>query len=141
MMVHRLLQARLLNSPLRTPNSNLIEDQCKHSSAREKLAAEAERASTKYKQVQYMLSRVGQEFEGMVSGVTEWGIFVELVDNRCEGLVRMRDVRSDQYFHDEKNYCYIGRKTKRKICLGDKVRVEVKKADMIKKQLDFVLVE
>lgn len=141
MMVHRLLQARLLNSQLRTPNSNLLEDQCKHSSQREKLAAEAERASTKYKQVQYMSSRVGQEFEGMISGVTEWGIFVELIDSHCEGLVRMKDIRSDQYYYDEKNYCYIGRKTKRKFSLGDKVKVELKRADMIKKQLDFVLSE
>ena len=77
----------------------------------------------------------------MISGVTEWGIFVELVDSRCEGLVRLKDARSDQYYFDEKNFCYIGRKTKRKLALGDKVQVLVKKADMIKKQLDFALVE
>jgi len=142
MMVHRLLAQKLQVTGYKLQvNAGALEDQCKHSSAREKLAAEAERASTKYKQVQYMSGRVGQEFEGMISGVTEGGIFVELIDSRCEGLVRMKDARSDNYYHDEKNYCYIGRKTKRKLSLGDKVRVEVKKADMIKKQLDFALAE
>ena len=140
-MVHRLLAQKLSHpqSTIRNPQS--LEDQCKHSSQREKLAAEAERASIKYKQVQYMSNRVGMEFEGMISGVTEWGIFVELTESRCEGLVRLKDARDDQYFFDEKNFCYIGRKTKRKLALGDKVRIEVKKADMIKKQLDFVLAE
>jgi len=156
MMVHRLLERKLSEGRSKMAlafakhfgetrdgrwNTNNMEDQCKHSSAREKLAAEAERASTKYKQVQYMSSRVGQVFEGMISGVTEWGIFVELIDSRCEGLVRMNEVRSKPYYHDEKNYCYIGRKNKRKLSLGDKVHVEVKKADMIKKQLDFALAE
>jgi ribonuclease R len=140
MMVHRLLAAKLQATSYKL-QGNALENQCKHSSEREKLAAEAERASIKYKQVQYMSSRVGQEFEGMISGVTEWGIFVELVDSRCEGLVRLKDARSDTYYYDEKNFCYIGSRTKRKLSLGDKVRVVVKKADMIKKQLDFALVE
>ena len=87
-----------------------------------------------------MNSRIGQEFEGMISGVTEWGIFVELIENRCEGLVRIKDLRDDQYFIDEKNYCLVGRKTKRKLSLGDKVRVEVKSADMMKKQLNLAMV-
>jgi len=140
-MVHRLLEKQLAGSSLRpSPRENGLEDQCKHSSQREKLAADAERASTKYKQVQYMKSRVGEEFTGMISGVTEWGIFVELADSRCEGLVRMKDLRDDQYFIDEKNYCLVGRKTKRKLALGDKVRIEVLSADMIKKQLNFALI-
>ena len=144
-LVHRLLAKKLATSPLRpSPRGEglgvRLEDQCKHSSQREKLAADAERASTKYKQVQYMNSRIGEEFLGMISGVTEWGIFVELIDNRCEGLIRMKDLRDDQYYIDEKNYCLIGRKTKRKLSLGDKVKVEVIKADMMKKQLDFALV-
>lgn len=140
-MVHRLLAQKLQapSSKLQV-NANSLEDQCKHSSTREKLAADAERSSTKYKQVQYMNSRIGEEFDGMISGVTEWGIFVELIDNRCEGLVRIKDLRDDQYFIDEKNYCLVGRKTKRKLSLGDKVRVEVKSADMMKKQLNFALV-
>jgi len=141
MMVHRLLAAKLQVSGIKSQeNTNNLEEQCKYSSAREKLAAEAERASVKYKQVQYLSGRVGEEFEGMISGVTEWGIFVELVDSHCEGLVRLKDARDDYYFYDVKNFCYIGRKTKRKLALGDKVRVEVKKADMLKKQLDFGLV-
>jgi len=138
-MVHRLLAAKLQVTSYKL-QGNALEDQCKHSSQREKLAADAERASTKYKQVQYMNSRAGEEFEGMISGVTEWGIFVELIDNRCEGLVRIKDLRDDNYFIDEKNYCLVGRKTKRKLSLGDKVRVEVISADMMKKQLNFALV-
>jgi ribonuclease R len=140
-MVHRLLQARLLNSKLNIPNSKILEDKCKHSSEREKLAADAERASVKYKQVQYMSSRIGEEFEGIISGVSEWGIFVELTDNHCEGLVRIRDLRDDYYYVDEKNYCLVGRRTKRKLSLGDKVRIEVLIADIMKKQLNFALVE
>src|ERR1035437_9892782 len=140
-MVHRLLAAKLQATSHKSQmNANGLEDQCKHSSTREKLAADAERSSTKYKQVQYMNSRIGEEFEGMISGVTEWGIFVELIDNRCEGLVRLNDLRDDQYFIDEKNYCLVGRKTKRKLSLGDKVRVEVKSANMMKKQLNFAMV-
>ena len=138
-MVHRLLAQKLQVAKLQV-NTNNLEDQCKHSSTREKLAADAERASTKYKQVQYMNSRIGEEFEGMISGVTEWGIFVELIDNRCEGLVRIKDLRDDQYYIDEKNYCLVGRKTKRKLSLGDKVRIEVISADMMKKQLNFAMV-
>lgn len=148
-MVHRLLAAKLQQgqgakdagqSPAPRPSPFNLEDQCKHSSAREKMAADAERASNKYKQVQYMNSRIGQEFMGMISGVTEWGIFVELTDNRCEGLVRIKDLRDDVYFIDEKNYCLIGRRSKRKLSLGDKVKIEVLSADMMKKQLNFALV-
>jgi ribonuclease R len=137
MMVHRLLQQKISSQKTNTVN---LEDQCKHSSQREKLAADAERASIKYKQVQYLLNRVGEQFDGIISGVTEWGIFVELSESRCEGLIRMKDVTNDYYHFDEKNLCYIGRKTKRKFSLGDKVMVEVKKADMVKKQLDFMLI-
>ncbi len=140
-MVHRLLAQKLqVPSSKFQVNTKTLEDECKHSSQREKLAAEAERASTRYKQVQYLKNRVGEEFDGMISGVTEWGIFVELTESHCEGLVRLKDARDDHYYFDEKNYCYIGKKTKRKLSLGDKVRIEIKKADMIKKQLDFVLV-
>lgn len=141
MMVHRLLQGRLDGKKPITTHGKNWEDQCKHSSQREKLASEAERASIKYKQVQYLQERVGDEFEGVISGVTEWGIYVELSDSKCEGLVRMRDVRTDQYFFDEKNFCFIGRRHKRKLSLGDKVRIEVKRADLVKKQLDFMLAE
>jgi ribonuclease R len=142
MMVHRLLAQKLQGANNRSQfNTGILDDQCKHSSEREKLAAEAERASTKYKQVQYLSEKIGQEFEGMISGVTEWGIFVELTESHCEGLVRMKEVRTDRYYFDEKNFCYIGSRSKRKLSLGDKIQVKVQKADMIKKQLDFGLVD
>lgn len=139
-MVHRLLEKKLSVSKSQTLNHRLLEEQCKHASQREKLAAEAERSSVRYKQVQYLQDRVGEEFEGIISGVTEWGIFVELTNNLCEGLVRMRDM-PQQYTLDERNYCLINRKAREKLTLGDKVRVKVKKADIVKKQLDFLLVQ
>lgn len=138
-LVHRLLQQKLDGVQQSASNKKDLEDLCKHSSEREKMAADAERASIKYKQVQYMAARVGEEFEGVISGVTEWGIFVELAGNHCEGLVRMRDMTDDQYEFDERNYCIKGRRSRRKFTLGDKVRIEVKKADLIRKQLDFLL--
>jgi len=118
-----------------------LEEQCKHSSDMEKLAADAERSSIKYKQVQYLSDKIGQEFDGIISGVTEWGIFVELVDNHCEGMIRTRDLRDDNFYFDEDNYCLRGRKYGKVLTLGDKVRIEIKRADLIKKQLDFALVE
>ena len=140
MLVHRLLAQRLSASRPTSADKDL-EDRCKHSSEREKLAAEAERASIKYKQVQYLTERIGREYKGVISGVTEWGIFVELSESHCEGLVRMRDVRSDRYYFDDKNFCYTGSRTKKKYALGDKITVEVKRADLARKQIDFTLVE
>lgn len=138
-MVHRLLQHYLDGG--KNADEAALEDKCKHSSDMEKLAAEAERASIKYKQVQYLQDKVGEVFEGSVSGVTEWGIFVEIAENHCEGMVRLRDMTDDQYYFDEDNYCIIGRRHKRKYTLGDKVTIQVKRADLLKKQLDFMLVE
>ena len=141
-MVHRLLAQKLdTHAPANKYNIQTLEGQCKHSSQREKMAADAERASTKYKQVQFMKGRVGEEFLGTISGVTEWGVFVEIIENRCEGLIRIKDLRDDQYIIDEKNYCLIGRKSKRKLSLGDKIKIEVLSADMVKKQLNFALAE
>jgi ribonuclease R len=138
-MVHRLLQHYLDGG--KNPDINKLEEQCKHSSDMEKLAADAERASIKYKQVQYLTDKVGQEFDGIISGVTEWGIFVELIENHCEGMVRIRELRDDAYYFDEDNYCLRGRKFGKVLTLGDKVRIEIKRADLVKKQLDFALVE
>jgi predicted RNA-binding protein with RPS1 domain len=107
----------------------------------EKLAADAERSSIKYKQVQFLTDKIGQEFDGKISGVTEWGIFVEIIENHCEGMIRQRDLTDDQYFFDEDNYCMRGKKYGKVLTLGDEVRIEVKRADLIKKQLDFALVE
>jgi len=106
----------------------------------EKRAADAERASVKYKQAEYLQDNVGKDFEGIISGVTEWGMYVELVENKCEGMVRLRDISDDFYVLDEKNYCIIGQRKKRKYQLGDKVAIKVKKVDLSKRQIDFSLV-
>jgi ribonuclease R len=139
MMVHRLLEAHLEGK--KYSKEEELENFCKHSSDNEKVAAEAERASIKYKQVEFLMDKIGQIFEGVISGVTEWGIFVEILENKCEGLVRARDMKDDFYNFDEENYRYVGRKTGNTYCLGDKVLIEVKTADMIKKQLSFAFVE
>lgn len=138
-MVHRLLQHYLDGG--KNPDIDKLEEQCKHSSDMEKLAADAERSSIKYKQVQYLTDKIGQEFDGVISGVTEWGIFVEIIENHCEGMVRLRELRDDNYYFDEDNYCLRGRKFGKVLTLGDTVRIEIKRADLIKKQLDFALVE
>lgn len=137
MMVHRLLQRYADGG--RSADKLKVEDQCKHSSDMEQLAANAERASIRYKQVEYMKDRLGQVYDGVISGVTEWGVYVELNENLCEGLVPVRDLADDYYDYDEKNYCLTGRKTHRKYTLGDRVKVQVARADLDKKQLDFAL--
>ena len=106
----------------------------------EALAANAERASIKYKQVEFMGDRLGQVFEGTVSGVTEWGLYVEVDENKCEGMVPIRDLDDDYYEFDEKNYCLIGRRKRHVYLLGDKLTIRVARADLNKKQLDFALV-
>ncbi len=139
MMVHRLLEKYLAGG--RSVNLEKLEDECKHSSDMEQLAANAERASIKYKQVEYMGDHLGEVYEGIISGVTEWGLYVELVSNKCEGLVPVRDLADDYYDYDAKNYTLIGRKYNNRYRLGDKVNVQVARADLQKKQLDFVLVD
>lgn len=138
-MVHRLLQHYLDGG--KDADIEKLEEDCKHSSDMEKLAADAERSSIKYKQVQYLTDKIGEEFDGVISGVTEWGIFVEIIENHCEGMVRIRELRDDNYFFDEDNYCLRGRKFGKVLTLGDNVRIEVKRADLVKKQLDFALIE
>lgn len=139
MMVHRLLAKYADGS--RSAEKQKIEDLCKHSSDMEQLAANAERASIRYKQVEYMKDRLGEVYDGVISGVTEWGFFVELDDNMCEGLVPVRDLADDYYDFDEKNFCLVGRKHHQKYQLGDKVKVQVARADLDKKQLDFALLD
>ncbi|MCM1520586.1 MAG: ribonuclease R [Lachnoclostridium sp.] len=139
MMVHRLLQRYLDGG--RSVNLQKLEEECKHSSDMEQLAANAERASIKYKQVEYMQDHIGQEFEGMISGVTEWGLYVEIEENLCEGLIPMRDLANDYYDFDEKNHCLTGRRHNNRYRLGDKVKIRVARADLDKKQLDFVLAD
>ena len=137
MMVHRLLQRYFDKG--RSADKLKVEDQCKHSSDMEQLAANAERASIRFKQVEFMKDHLGEVYEGVICGVTEWGLYVELDENMCEGLVPIRDLADDYYDFDEKNYCLIGRKNHNKYTLGDKVRVQVARADVDKKQLDFAL--
>lgn len=138
-MVHRLLQTYLDGG--KPPKEDELEKQCLHSSERERKAAEAERASVKFKQVEYMSERVGRVYAGVITGVTEWGMYVEMLENKCEGMVRLRDMRDDFYFFDEKNFCIIGRTRKRKYRLGDKVDVLVHKVDMQRRQIDLQLEE
>lgn len=139
MMVHRLLD-RYLNGG-RSVNVAKLEELCKHSSAMEQLAANAERASIKYKQVEYLNDHLGEVFTGVISGVTEWGLFVELDENKCEGLVPVRDLADDYYDLDERNYCLVGRRGNSRYRLGDKVTVQIARANLERKQLDFALVE
>jgi len=135
MMVHRLLTAYLNHDD--PGNKEKIEKHCQHSSKMERLAAEAERASIKYKQVEFMSERIGQVFDGVISGVTEWGIYVEIIENQCEGMVSIRDLHDDYYEYDEENYCIRGKSTGKLYTLGDRVKVEMVKADLQKKQLDY----
>ena len=139
MMVHRLL-TRYLFDEGHSVNKNEYEEYCEHSSDMEQLAASAERASIKYKQVEYMSERLGQVYDGVISGVTDWGIYVELNENKCEGMIPIRCLDDDYYEFDEKNYCIVGRHTGKRYQLGDELTVKIAKADLVKKQLDFVLV-
>ncbi|MCM1110292.1 MAG: ribonuclease R [Clostridium sp.] len=139
MMAHRLLERYLSGG--RSVNLQKLEEECKHSSEMEQLAASAERASIKYKQVEYMQDHLGEVFDGVISGVTEWGLYVELAENMCEGLVPVRDLADDYYEFDEKNFALIGRRNNIRFRLGDVVRVRVARTDLAKKQLDFSLVD
>ncbi len=138
-MVHRLL-ARYLDDG-RSANVQKFEEHCRHSTDMEIRAASAERASIKYKQVEFMKDKIGEVFSGVISGVTDWGIYVELEENKCEGMVSIRDLDDDFYIFDEKNYCLTGRHGRKTYQLGELVRVEIVRANMEKKQLDFKLVE
>lgn len=140
LMVHRLLTHYLSGDKSRAVDATHYEDLCEHSSAMEMLAAQAERASVRYKQVEYMSQFLGHEFEGVVSGVASWGVYIELVENKCEGLIPMRDLDDDYYDVDEANFRLIGRGKGRIIALGDHLRVRVVRADLERKTLDFTLV-
>ena len=138
-MTHRLLQYYLEGG--KSPNQDDYETKCKHSSKQEELASKAERQSIKYMQVKYMQDHKDEEFSGVISGVTEWGIYVEITSNKCEGMVRIRDIKSDYYIFDEKQFAIIGQSTKHVYQLGDFVTVKVKHTDLERKHLDFTLIE
>ncbi len=137
-MAHRLLELYLEGG--KSVNEEEYEKMCLHASQMEKKAADAERASVKYKQAEYLEENIGREYDGIISGVTEWGMYVEIVENKCEGMVRLRDITDDFYVLDEKNYCIIGQRKKKIYQLGDEVRILVKKVDLGKRQIDFTLV-
>ncbi len=137
-MVHRLLQHYLEDGA--SPKAEVYEQKCKHSSDMENLAANAERDSIKYMQIKFMEDHQDQEFVGVISGVTEWGMYVEIIENKCEGMVRIRDIKGDYYIFDEKQYAIIGERTKKTYTLGDEVVVMVKNTDLVKRHLDFSLI-
>jgi len=137
-MVHRLLQHYLDGGS--SAKAEVFEQKCKHSSDMEGLAVSAERDSIKYMQIKFMQDHQDQEFVGVISGVTEWGIYVEIIENKCEGMVRIRDIKGDYYIFDEKEYAIVGERTKKTFQLGDEVIVMVKSTDLIKRHLDFALI-
>jgi ribonuclease R len=139
LMVHRLLEHYLHDGA--SENQQKVEGMCIQSSMMEERAVKAERASIKYKQVEFLEDKLGQQFEGIISGISEWGFYVELVDNHCEGMVAMRDMDDDFYEYDEKNYCMIGAQTRKKFTIGQKVTIEIARTNLAKRQMDFKLVK
>ena len=139
MMVHRLLQHYLDDG--KPVSKEDFEQKSLHSSEREKRAADAERASIKYKQVEFMASAENKVYEGLISGVTEWGLYVEIIETKCEGMIRLADLTDDFYEFDEKKYRIVGRKRKKIYTLGDRVKVRVKKTDIDKRLIDLVFAD
>jgi ribonuclease R len=136
-MVHRLLEAYLNGAE--SKDREQYEEYCKHCSQMEKSSAEAERESIKYKQAEYLSDKIGQDFVGKISGISKWGIYVLIDDNKCEGLVRIESINDDFYTLDEDNYQIIGREFGKVYQLGQQVKVRIKKVNMIKKQIEFTL--
>jgi ribonuclease R len=139
MMAHRLLQHYLDEG--KSVSKVDYEERCEHSSEREKRAADAERASIKYKQVEFMTYAEKKDYEGLISGVTEWGLYVEIIETKCEGMIRMADMTDDFYEFDEKNYRIIGRKTGKIFRLGDRINVRIKKTDIDRRLIDLVFAD
>ncbi len=137
MLVHRLLADYLSGASSR--NQKQYEKMCRHASKMEVLAMEAERASIKYKQTEFMKDKVGQQFDGVISGVTEWGIYVEIIENKCEGMIPIRELAGDFYEYDEDSYCIRGRRTGKKYQMGDPIQISVVRVNMERKQIDFIL--
>jgi ribonuclease R len=137
----KLLDKLMSKSDKRKTNYNMptLEPMCKHCSDREKLAADAERSSIKYKQVEFMQDKLGNIYKAVISGVTDFGIFAEIEENLCEGFIRLNSIKTDYFEFDQENYCITGRRTKKVFRLGDEIYVKVAKANLVKKQLDFEL--
>jgi len=134
MLTHRILEYCLVDK--QSYKEDVLDKYCKHVSNVEKNAVQAERDSIKFKQIEFLQDKIGMEFEGIISGVTDWGIYVELIENKCEGMVRISDMDGAYYF-DQKSYSVVSRNTKDKYQLGDKIKVIVSKTDVMRKQLDF----
>lgn len=137
-MAHRLLQHYIEGGA--SVKKEALDAKCKHSSDMEKRAAEAERASIKYKQVEYLSERIGNQFKGVITGITEWGVYVEIIENKCEGMIRLRDLEDDYYFFDERNYQIRGTRTGNIYRLGDKVIIRVKQTNIEKRTIDFEMI-
>ena len=140
LLVHRLLD-RYLAQKARSVSQAKYEDFCEHCSAQEQVAANAERASIKYKQVEFMSEHVGEEYDAVISGVTEWGIYAEINENKCEGMIPLRTLQDDFYEFDDANYCLVGKRKHRKYMIGDPLRIRITRANLERKQLDFELAE
>lgn len=140
LLVHRLLTRYLVQNG-RSASQAKYEEFCEHCSAQEQIAANAERASIKYKQVEFMSEHIGEEYDAVISGVTEWGIYAEINENKCEGMVPLRTLEDDYYEFDDANYCLVGRRTHHKYMIGDAVRIRIARANLERKQLDFELVQ
>ena len=140
LMVHRLLD-RYLAQGSRSVNVAKYESLCEHCSAQEQVAANAERASIKYKQVEFMTEHIDEEFDAVISGVTEWGIYAEINENKCEGMIPLRTLQDDYYEYDDANYCLVGRRHHHKYTIGDPLRIRIVRANLDRKQLDFEIVE
>ncbi|MAW21435.1 MAG: ribonuclease R [Flavobacteriales bacterium] len=138
LVVHRLLDKYI--SGAKPTKQNELEELCKHCSEKEKKASQAERDSVKYMQVKFLKNKVGEKYDGIISGVTEWGLYVEIIANRCEGLVRVSSIKDDHYIYDEKKHALIGCRSKVSYQLGQKIKIKIKKADLERKQMDFILV-
>jgi ribonuclease R len=138
-IVHRLLTNYLANKKIGKEKLLEYEKIARISSEQEKRASDAERASIKYKQVEYMSKRLGESFDGIISGITEWGIYVEEIETKCEGLVRVRDINDDFYIFSEKRLELVGQKKKKKYRLGDRVKIKVKGVDLERKTIDYIL--
>jgi len=138
-MVHRLLTK--YQDGARSANQEKYEELCEHCSDMEQVAQQAERDSIKYKMVEFMIDKVGEEYDAHISGIQSYGIYCEIDENHCEGMVPMRDLDDDYYDFDEKNYCLVGRRHHHKYQLGDAIRIKVARANMEKRQLDFALAD
>ncbi|MDC3390597.1 ribonuclease R [Flavobacteriales bacterium] len=137
LIVHRMLD-QYIN---KKPKENIdLEKICKHCSEKEKIASQAERDSIKYMQVKFLKNKVGKVYDGIISGVTEWGLYIEITANKCEGLVKISSIKNDHYIYNEKTYSITGYRTKKSYQLGEKVRIKIQRADLEKKQMDFILV-